>query len=89
MHQSLLGKLQRISRRGLLADWGYAVPFYPLDTAKPPSPVDATPDHDTIHHQSTSAVASSSLLTSLSTLDETPTSPIAFPGDLDEDTIPV
>ena len=84
--QSLLAKLQKISRRGLLADWGYAVPFYPSDAAKPPSLVGATAP--AVHHQPTDAAASSPL-TSLTALDETPTSPVAIPDDLDENIVPV
>ena len=58
--------------------------------AKPPSPIDAiTPNGDAIPHQPTSpALAPLSLLTSLATLDETLTSPITIPGDLDENMIP-
>ena len=84
--QSLLGKLQRISRRGLLADWGYAVPLS-SDAAKPPSPVDAiTP---AVYHQPATVVASSSPLTSLTNLDEILMSPITVPEDLDETVVPV
>lgn len=88
--QLLLRKLQRISHQGLLADWGYAVPLCPSVMAKPPSPIDAiTPNGDAIPHQPTSpALAPLSLLTSLATLDETLTSPITIPGDLDENMIP-
>jgi len=81
--QSLLHKLQRISRRGLLADWGYAVPLYAV---KPPSPVDATTP--AFCHQPTSAVVSSSPLTPF-IIDETPTSPVPVPDDLDETVVPV
>ena len=84
--QSLLAKVQKISRQGLLADWGYVVPFYPLDPAKPPSLVGTTAP--TIRHQPTDAAASSPL-TSLTALDETPTSPVAIPDDLDENVVPV
>jgi len=82
-HQSLLHKLQRISHWGLLADWGYAVPLYAV---KPPSPVDATTP--AFCHQPTSAVVSSSPLTPF-TIDETPTSPVPVPDDLDETVVPV
>ena len=92
--ESLLRKLESVSHRGHLADWGYAVPYYPQNAfsfslhndmnakVTTPEPNTELPDVD----QSTNLEIASSPLTSLSTL-EAPTSPIA--DDSDENAIPI
>ena len=95
----LLWKLEGISRRGHLADWGYAVPFHPEDVpdhtlrddmdTKTTTPERDTQLPDAIPCQPTDAEAPSSPLTSLSSPEalEAPTSPIADSSD--ENTVPV
>jgi len=95
---SLLRKLEGISRRGHLADWGYAVPFYPQNITNLTRPdntdtkTTTQPERDTEHPgavqcQSASLETPLSPLTSLSTPDSARTSPIG--DDLDENAIPV
>jgi len=95
--ESLLRKLEGISRQGHLADWGYAVPFYPqnvtnltlpdnMDAKTTTQPERDTERPDAVQCQSASLETASSPLTSFSTL-EAPTSPIA--DDSDENAVPV
>ena len=95
--ESLLRKLEGISRRGHLADWGYAVPFYAdnvtehtlrddsMDT-KITTPEPDTQLPDAVLCQSAGLETVSSPLTSLSS-PEARTSPIA--DDSDENAVPV
>ena len=98
--ESLLRKLEGISRRGHLADWGYAVPFHPEDVPDHTLLCDdtdtkiTTPKCDTrlsnaVPCQPTDVEYASSPLTSFSSpeLPEACTSPIA--NDSDENAVPV